>query len=646
MQRFASDVWHVLQSHPPHKQIVLGLERLGSQDGREHVRSMLDLNNPYRLLYTTQILDSMLTYDKIRTARFKDICVESVTIAASSLSWSLEFISIGGAEHLSNILFQICHPDYEARVSFREHTNPPVEQVVDGDALSSVNRSDVSVLTLVMILRVLHKVLMVDPAYRTAVMPSQSGSKSPLPDNMKSFSNTVFPPSSPALFVVSAIEFNIPSGLVTSLIDIPAMISTLTSYAYSVLRTERNFACSVASKEALVQHVLTISFNLLSLLQNSEKDIVETLPQFSDIIQRVQKFLILACAYENSSSVRKTSCRLILGHFLSTMLVNPLFEIDGKDASNRYAFWINFFSDVILHESLEVCVRQEHVSALLAAAVYFGKNSGVVLNITQDFVNSLLKKLAESADSFPQTTVDVTGSLYDSYLLVESDRDQAISAYLSAVTISMTESFDNFDDIFLGAVVNFIYRNCLFSEATKNPICCSPMSRRLAYNFLLVATKIKVNALADLIQSIQTESEYYSDEHCSSVAVSLKLLQAPPLSLWNYNPVASMKTQRFVGLINQGATCYMNSFLQQLFRIESFSNRLLELPDEKVEEGPDTDSKVIIVRQFKLLIGNLKLSEKAVFDTLPFCSTLRDYTGEKINLSEQKDTYEVIHFLD
>ena len=71
-----------------------------------------------------------------------------------------------------------------------------------------------------------------------------------------------------------------------------------------------------------------------------------------------------------------------------------------------------------------------------------------------------------------------------------------------------------------------------------------------------------------------------------------------------YNYDSKEKTG-YVGLINAGNTCYMNSFLQTLFNLSSFTRCVLRMP---IKEDENTSMQAALQQVFY----NLKYSNKAV----------------------------------
>jgi len=79
----------------------------------------------------------------------------------------------------------------------------------------------------------------------------------------------------------------------------------------------------------------------------------------------------------------------------------------------------------------------------------------------------------------------------------------------------------------------------------------------------------------------------------------------------------------------------MNSFLQQLYNIPKFADRLL-----KIKQSTNSTTNADLLFQLQVLFGNLRISQKCYYDTLPFCKSFMDYDGQPISLSEQKDINE------
>ncbi|TFY70399.1 hypothetical protein EVG20_g2597 [Dentipellis fragilis] len=87
------------------------------------------------------------------------------------------------------------------------------------------------------------------------------------------------------------------------------------------------------------------------------------------------------------------------------------------------------------------------------------------------------------------------------------------------------------------------------------------------------------------------------EDESADVSVFVRVLEDPTGVLWhNFVNYDSKKETGFVGLKNQGATCYMNSLLQSLYCTRYFRKAVYEIPTE--EEHPTESVALALQRVF------------------------------------------------
>ncbi|XP_046668911.1 probable ubiquitin carboxyl-terminal hydrolase FAF-X isoform X3 [Homalodisca vitripennis] len=185
------------------------------------------------------------------------------------------------------------------------------------------------------------------------------------------------------------------------------------------------------------------------------------------------------------------------------------------------------------------------------------------------------------------------------------------------------------------------------------PVCSTPQSLNSACE-LLVSLCVGCVPNMKLLTAMLTDM-FYSERD-------------EPLVDWDYLPPVGPRPHKgFVGLKNAGATCYMNSVLQQLYMVESIRAGLLAADgaatdlneDFSGDERPDTDFvqshcemeekstmeesrkeyNIGILKQVQAIFGHLAYSKLQYYVPRGLWKHFK-LQGEPVNLREQQDAVE------
>ncbi|KAJ3092507.1 hypothetical protein HK102_006495 [Quaeritorhiza haematococci] len=260
-------------------------------------------------------------------------------------------------------------------------------------------------------------------------------------------------------------------------------------------------------------------------------------------------------------------------------------------------------------------------------------NQSLVNNITQD---SLERVPALQQDMHMPSLFSVIINHIWQHPIKENSADSEQDCCITGLFRMAQTILQNFPqlkaDQWGTRLIDVTFNDCLFNipsmeDIDRNPVppkCKTDGSRAAAFEVLDV-----------LVNGCQTNFFHITD-------LLLKQLNRGNINydVWNYCPKAVQKAScGYVGLQNLGATCYMNSIMQQFFMIPSFRNGIL------AAKSGDENKEDNLLYQLQVLFSHLQHSEKKAYETSSFCRSYKDYDGNPMNVTVQMDVDEYFNLL-
>ncbi|XP_052826881.1 probable ubiquitin carboxyl-terminal hydrolase FAF-X, partial [Octopus bimaculoides] len=362
---------------------------------------------------------------------------------------------------------------------------------------------------------------------------------------------------------------------------------------------------------------------------------------------------------------------------IRTWAAEQFFQMATKCSSgNRpLPFFITLLFTVLSSTVKENAKQAHEYFHLLCRLLNHAYSSEVSLPNAETLLNNeiiWLKKIREQA--LPQTEIQVDNALLEGHLGITRellsfqtpDKKFHIGAEKGGLDL-IRELVEDF--IFPASKIVVQCRKLNdFPPEQAVPVCTTPATVTAAFDLLVsLCTRCVKNlkCLANMLIDM-----FYTDE--------MFTFSELPLVEWEFvPPVGPRPPKGFVGLKNAGATCYMNSVLQQLFMIEQIRHGILAVEgaaddiedeyigDEKGEnetnvdlgdeerkdeekssnkQGERKDYNLGVMKHVQLIFGHLACSKLQYYVPRGFWKHFKLW-GEPVNLREQHDALEFFNSL-
>mmetsp|Transcript_51794 Transcript_51794/g.82622 ORF Transcript_51794/g.82622 Transcript_51794/m.82622 type:complete len:1123 (-) Transcript_51794:111-3479(-) len=218
--------------------------------------------------------------------------------------------------------------------------------------------------------------------------------------------------------------------------------------------------------------------------------------------------------------------------------------------------------------------------------------------------------------------------------------------------------------------IAFLLDQCLFGDLHNQSILCPSGSqqRNQAFDLLfkIISTfdtqpKIQTDLIRQLLASLANHLHITSPQ-ISYDTPGYEDRDEPRNTRSNKSGHALHRHNRrkdFVGLVNLGCTCYLNSIIQQLFMVPSFTNELLSIPayhtassSTSSSSSPSPSSSTPntstpgdginheLLSELQRVLLALRESQRRYLNPLAFASKVHNAEGAPIDLWEQTDCQE------
>ncbi|KAL4488468.1 hypothetical protein ABPG72_013036 [Tetrahymena utriculariae] len=245
--------------------------------------------------------------------------------------------------------------------------------------------------------------------------------------------------------------------------------------------------------------------------------------------------------------------------------------------------------------------------------------------------------------------------------ILSSQKDNFLSGYMQLTDVILKNSVNISQNTEM-EYLRYLINNCLFDSVMTVD--------NQKHNFSMIETNKELN-IQQIFSKIQKIKCFHNDTRVqcykqiqsvckqhpetfpsfvldSITQIIQKVKRTKKVSPFNYeNNIKS--NLGFVGLKNLGATCYINSMIQQIFTCNPLVFSILAADDLRQQDLVANSQGALhddnILHQIQRMFAFLHLSIKKDFNTEGFCFSLKGYDGERTQTNLQQDTQEFLNLL-
>ena len=161
-------------------------------------------------------------------------------------------------------------------------------------------------------------------------------------------------------------------------------------------------------------------------------------------------------------------------------------------------------------------------------------------------------------------------------------------------------------------------------------------------SYLFTDEQLRLNAFNFLLTIISLKEEYFNLILPKIISQHINI-EKKKVGLPVEYPLRDFQKQKFIGLKNFGATCYLNSLLQQMYMIPTFKESLFQFNINNINNDKLDESTIY---NMQITFTNLKKSFAQFYPPIKFIKSFKSaFNGEPIHVGVQQDTDEFLAIL-